>query len=47
MPTVSWTDGIMMDIRTKRVYEPADLHDGFRVLVDRVWGMTKEQVQTD
>jgi uncharacterized protein YeaO (DUF488 family) len=38
-----------MDIGTKRVYEPADPRDGFRVLVDRVWprGMTKEQVQAD
>lgn len=37
------------DIGTKRVYEPADPRDGFRVLVDRVWprGMTKEQVQAD
>lgn len=37
------------DIRTKRVYEPATSHDGFRVLVDRVWprGLTKEQVQAD
>ena len=39
----------MMDIRTKRVYEPANPHDGLRVLVDRVWprGMTKEQAQAD
>ncbi|HWR90431.1 MAG TPA: DUF488 family protein [Dissulfurispiraceae bacterium] len=38
-----------MDIATKRVYDPPDRHDGFRVLVDRVWprGMTKEQVQAD
>lgn len=38
-----------MDIRTKRVYEPTDPHDGFRILVDRVWprGMTKEQVRAD
>lgn len=38
-----------MDIQCKRVYEPADPHDGQRVLVDRVWprGMTKEQVQAD
>ena len=38
-----------LDIRTKRVYEPASPQDGFRVLVDRVWprGMTKAQVQTD
>jgi len=37
------------DIRTKRVYEPATSHDGFRVLVDRVWprGLTKEQVRAD
>ena len=37
------------DIRTKRVYEPATSHDGFRVLVDRVWprGLTREQVQAD
>jgi uncharacterized protein YeaO (DUF488 family) len=39
----------MTDILTKRVYEPANPDDGFRVLVDRVWprGMTKEQVQAD
>lgn len=37
----------MADIRTKRVYEPAQPDDGLRVLVDRVWprGMTKEQVR--
>lgn len=39
----------MMDIRTKRVYEPVNPNDGFRVLVDRVWprGMTKERVRAD
>jgi uncharacterized protein YeaO (DUF488 family) len=39
----------MRDIRTKRIYEPADPHDGFRVLVDRVWprGMTKEKAGAD
>lgn len=39
----------MKEIRTKRVYEPADRHDGLRVLVDRVWprGLTKEQVKAD
>ncbi|MFB3906730.1 MAG: DUF488 domain-containing protein [Acidobacteriota bacterium] len=38
-----------MDIRTKRVYEPAASDDGFRVLVDRVWprGMTKDRVGAD
>ncbi|MCI6617918.1 MAG: DUF488 family protein [Prevotella sp.] len=25
------------EIRIKRVYEPADSNDGFRVLVDRLW----------
>lgn len=39
----------MMDIQTKRVYDPADPLDGFRVLVDRVWprGLSKDQVQAD
>jgi len=39
----------MIDIRTKRVYEPVDEQDGFRVLVDRLWprGKTKEQVHAD
>ena len=37
------------DIQIKRVYEPADPHDGYRVLVDRVWprGMTKEAAHAD
>lgn len=37
------------DIQTRRVYEPAGPHDGYRVLVDRVWprGMTKEAVHAD
>jgi len=37
----------MLDIRTKRVYEPPSPEDGFRVLVDRVWprGMSKAQVK--
>ena len=38
-----------MEIRSKRVYEPIDPQDGFRILVDRVWprGMTKAKVQAD
>lgn len=38
-----------MEIRTKRVYEPIDPQDGFRILVDRVWprGMTKAKVRAD
>ncbi len=36
-----------LDIQIKRVYEPANAEDGFRVLVDRLWPrrLKKEQVQ--
>lgn len=39
----------MNEIRIKRVYEPAEPADGFRVLVDRVWprGLTKEKVAAE
>ncbi len=39
----------MIDIRIKRVYEPADPQDGLRVLVDRLWprGFTKEKLRAD
>src|SRR5690606_1506775 len=39
----------MMDIQVKRVYDPPDPQDGYRVLVDRLWprGLKKEQVQAD
>ncbi len=35
--------------RVKRVYEPAEAADGFRVLVDRLWprGLTHEQAAID
>ncbi|MCF8029729.1 MAG: DUF488 domain-containing protein [Desulfohalobiaceae bacterium] len=38
-----------MDIRTKRIYEPLDPDEGYRVLVDRVWprGMAKEKARID
>jgi uncharacterized protein YeaO (DUF488 family) len=38
-----------MDIRLKRIYEPAAAADGFRVLVDRVWprGVTREEAALD
>ncbi len=40
---------MVADIRTKRVYEPVDPQDGYRVLVDRLWPrwLTKERVQID
>ena len=36
-------------IYIKRIYEPAELRDGFRILVDRLWprGMTKEKAHID
>jgi uncharacterized protein YeaO (DUF488 family) len=39
----------MAGIQTKRVYDPANPHDGLRVLVDRVWprGMTKEDARAE
>lgn len=39
----------MVDIQTKRVYEPYEASDGYRVLVDRLWprGLTKERVHYD
>jgi uncharacterized protein YeaO (DUF488 family) len=39
----------MIIIHTKRVYDPLEALDGYRVLVDRVWprGMKKEQLHAD
>lgn len=36
-------------VTTKRIYEPADKDDGFRVLVDRLWprGISKEKAKVD
>ena len=38
-----------MTVRLKRVYDPASLQDGARVLVDRLWprGLTKEAAALD
>lgn len=38
-----------MDIRTKRIYEPLDSDEGYRVLVDRVWprGMSRKKARID
>jgi uncharacterized protein YeaO (DUF488 family) len=38
-----------MTIATKRVYDPPEASDGFRVLVDRLWprGLTKEKAALD
>ena len=39
----------MKRVRIKRIYEPPETSDGFRVLVDRVWprGMKKETAAID
>ena len=38
-----------MEVRTKRVYLPAEDSDGYRVLVDRLWprGIKKENAKVD
>lgn len=38
-----------MNVKIKRVYEPADKGDGVRILVDRLWprGLTKEKANVD
>ena len=39
----------MPEIQIKRIYEPAEESDGYRVLVDRLWprGMTKAKARID
>ncbi len=36
-------------IKVKRIYEPWEAEDGFRILVDRLWprGMSKERAKVD
>jgi len=38
-----------VDVRIKRVYEPAEQRDGMRVLVDRLWprGVAKDRAKLD
>jgi uncharacterized protein YeaO (DUF488 family) len=38
-----------LDVRTKRVYDPAEPADGHRVLIDHVWprGVTRERARLD
>jgi uncharacterized protein YeaO (DUF488 family) len=38
-----------LDIRTKRVYEPAQPDDGYRVLIDHVWprGISRDRANLD
>jgi uncharacterized protein YeaO (DUF488 family) len=40
---------VSMTIRIKRIYEPAEAQDGYRVLVDRLWprGVSKQDAAID
>lgn len=38
-----------LDVRIKRIYDPADSGDGYRVLIDHVWprGVSKQRAELD
>jgi uncharacterized protein YeaO (DUF488 family) len=38
-----------LDLHTKRVYEPAQPDDGYRILIDRLWprGVSRERANLD
>lgn len=38
-----------LDVRAKRVYDPAEEEDGYRVLIDHIWprGVSKERAKLD
>ena len=40
---------MVLDVRIKRIYEPADRGDGYRVLIDHVWprGVSRERAKLD
>ena len=37
------------DVRTKRIYDPTDPDDGYRILIDRLWprGVSRERAGVD
>jgi uncharacterized protein YeaO (DUF488 family) len=39
----------MADVRAKRIYDPAEPEDGYRVLIDHIWprGVSKERARLD
>lgn len=49
MPAKRGTKSGLAELRVKRIYEPAEAGDGFRVLVDRLWprGVSKEKAGID
>jgi uncharacterized protein YeaO (DUF488 family) len=40
---------VALDVRTKRVYDPAEPADGYRILIDRLWprGVSRERARLD
>lgn len=40
---------IMKSIKIKRIYDPPELEDGYRILIDRLWprGIGKEEAKLD
>lgn len=38
-----------LDVRAKRIYDPPDRGDGYRVLIDRIWprGVSRERARLD
>jgi uncharacterized protein YeaO (DUF488 family) len=40
---------VSLDVHTKRVYDPAEPGDGYRVLIDHVWprGISRERARLD
>jgi uncharacterized protein YeaO (DUF488 family) len=40
---------VAIDVRSKRVYDPAEPRDGYRVLIDHVWprGVSRERARLD
>ncbi len=45
---VSW-QGMANDVRTKRVYDPPEADDGYRVLIDHIWprGVARSRAKLD
>jgi uncharacterized protein YeaO (DUF488 family) len=39
----------VLNVKVKRVYEPAESEDGYRVLIDRLWprGVSRERARLD
>ena len=40
---------MVLDVRTKRAYDPAEPGDGYRILIDRLWprGVSRERAHLD